>query len=234
MERAARNRSEEIREVQLEQLQMMIGLHLIQSRCFGPDGLRKQGFRGGRMKYYVSFAVAIGATALAACATTFKPVPDGYQGPTAILKDSSRAAPGDKCGDFFVLYDYNGKEVDNAMQASARDNVGSGPVFSVVKEFSRPVPARTATIFIAGRTHCAAPMMELVGTVHLVGGKVEFTPEADAVYVVKGELTEDHSAVWIEDERNNLQVSNKLLIKGPAPAGFFGIKGKVEEIPPPH
>jgi hypothetical protein len=186
------------------------------------------------MKHHVPLAVAMGAIVLSACATTSKPVPDGYRGPTAILKDSTRAVPGDKCGDFFFLYEYNGKAADNAMQASARDNAGSGPVFTVVKGFSRMVPARTATIFIAGRTHCAAPIMEMVGTVRLVGGEVEFTPEADAVYVIKGELTADHSAVWIEDERKNLQVSNKLLIKGPAKAGFFGIKGKVEEIPPPQ
>jgi len=66
----------------------------------------------------------------------------------------------------------------------------------------------------------------------LVGGKVEFTPEADGVYVIKGELAQDHSAVWIEDEKRGVRVSNKLQINGLAKAGFTGIKGKVEEIPP--
>jgi hypothetical protein len=70
----------------------------------------------------------------------------------------------------------------------------------------------------------------------LLGGNVEFTPEPDGVYVIKGELAQDHSAVWIEDEKRGVQVSNKLQINGLAKQGFFGngITGKVEEIPPPH
>jgi hypothetical protein len=72
----------------------------------------------------------------------------------------------------------------------------------------------------------------MTGTVRLVGGNVEFTPEESAVYVIKGELTPDHSAVWIEDEKSGSQVGNKLLLNGPAKAGFFGVSGEVLEIPP--
>jgi len=186
------------------------------------------------VKSFLGPAVAIAATMLSACETTPKPVPDGYTGPIATLKDSAKVARMDKCGDFFFLNQYNGKDADNGLQASARDNQGTGMIIAVVKEFSRPIPARAATFFIVGRTHCAAPIMELTGTVLLVGGKVEFTPEPDGVYVIKGELTPDHSAVWIEDEKRGVQVSNKLQINGLAKAGFFGIKGDVEEIPPPH
>jgi hypothetical protein len=186
------------------------------------------------MKSSVTIAVALAATMLAACETTPKPVPQGYTGPVATLKDSARVARGDKCGDFFFLNEYNGNDADNWFQAAARDNHGSGLIFLVVKEFSRPIPARTASFFIVGRTSCAAPIEELATTVLLVGGKVEFTPEADGVYVIKGELAQDHSAVWIEDEKRGVQVSNKLQINGLAKAGFFGIKGKVEEIPPPR
>lgn len=189
--------------------------------------------KGGAMKSSATVA-AIAAIALSACETTPKPVPEGYTGPVASLKDSARASPGDKCGDFFFLDQYNGKGADNELQASVRDNRGKGMLFAVVKEFSRPVPARVATFSIIGQTHCAAPIMELTGTVLLVGGKVEFTPETDGLYVIKGELTQDHSAVWIEDEKRGVQVSNKLQINGLAKQGFFGSKGKVEEIPPPH
>lgn len=190
---------------------------------------------GGRIvKSFVAVAIFVGATLLSACETTPKPVPDGYTGLVATLKDSAKVARLDKCGDFFFLNQYNGKDADNGLQASARDNQGTGMIFAVVKEFSRPVPARSATFFIVGRTHCAAPIMEMTGTVLLVGGKVAFTPEPDGVYVIKGELTPNHSAVWIEDEKRGVQVSNKLQINGLAKAGFFGIKGNVEEIPPPH
>jgi hypothetical protein len=176
--------------------------------------------------------VGVVAVALSACATP--PLTAGYTGPTATLKDSSLVSPGEACGDFFFLNEYAGKSADNALQASARANYGSGPVIRVANEFSRPVPARTSTFFIVGRTHCGAPIMEMMRTVYLVGGNVEFTPQADGVYVIKGELSPDHSAVWIEDEKTHAQVGNKLLINGQAKAGFFGVKGAVEQIPPPH
>jgi hypothetical protein len=53
--------------------------------------------------------------------------------------------------------------------------------------------------------------------------------KADGVYVIKGELAQDHSAVWIEDEKRSVQVSNKLQINGLASAGFCAIKGNVVE-----
>jgi hypothetical protein len=186
------------------------------------------------MRGFIRCAAIVLPLAIAACNTMPKPVPDGYTGPTAIIKDSARAAPGDTCGDFFFLHEYDGKAADNALQASARDNAGSGLRMRVVNQFSRPVPARTATIFIIGRTHCAAPIQELTGTVWLVGGKIEINPAGGSVYVIKGELKPDHSAVWIEDEATGTQLGNKLLINGSAKAGFFGIAGKVEEVPPPR
>lgn len=188
------------------------------------------------MKSSLTVVIAIAASLLAACDTMPKPVPDGYTGPVATLKDSTKVARMDKCGDFFFLNEYNGKDADSVFQATARDNRGKGVMFMVLKEFSRPVPARTARFFIVGRTTCAAPIVELSTQILLVGGNVEFTPEPDGVYVIKGELAQDHSAVWIEDEKRGLQVSNKLQINGVAKQGFFGngITGKVEEIPPPH
>jgi hypothetical protein len=177
--------------------------------------------------------VALVAVTLSACETAPKPVPDGYTGSTATVKDSMRVSPGDSCGEFFFLHEYAGKSTDNALQASGRDNAGSGLTIRVVHEFSRQVPARVAAFFIVARTHCAAPIQEMTGTVRLVGGNVDFTPEGGGIYVIRGELTPDHSAVWLEDEKTGVQVGNKLLINGPAKAGFFGVTGKVLEIPPP-
>jgi len=192
------------------------------------------GSQGDRVMQILSrICVALVAVALSACETTLKPVPDGYTGSTATVKDSMRVSPGDSCGDFFFLNEYAGKSTDNALQASGRDNAGSGLIIRVVHDFSRQVPTRSAAFFIVGRTHCAAPIQEMTGTVRLVGGNVEFTPLEGRTYVIKGELTPDHSAVWIEDEKTGAQVGNKLLINGPAKAGFFGVTGKVLEIPPP-
>jgi hypothetical protein len=176
-----------------------------------------------------SIALISSALTLSACAT-FSPVA-GYQGQTATLEDSYHWTENESCGSFFFLYQYDGHDVDNALTATARANAGMG--FRMLpKGASRPVPAREATFHINGRTHCAAPIQELTGTVYLVHGNVRFTPAAGATYVIKGELSAEQSAVWIEDKTSHAQVGNKLLIKGPAKAGFFDQSSTPEQIPP--
>jgi hypothetical protein len=161
-------------------------------------------------------------------------IPEGYKGPTATLRDSIRATRDAECGQFFFLSEYDGTAADNALQAATRDNATAGAKLAVLNEFARPVPARAGVFVIVGRTHCAAPMMEMLGTVYLVGGRTRFTPQANAVYVVTGELTPDHSAVWIADAQTGAQVSSKFLIRGPAKAGYFSMTGRIEEIAPPN
>jgi hypothetical protein len=173
------------------------------------------------------------AALLGACAHTPTLIPDGYKGPTATLSDSINAPKDAECGEFFYLSEYDGAATDNALQAAARDNVGTGAKLANLTDFSRPVPAHAGSFFIVGRTHCAAPMLEMLGTVYLVGGRTRFTPRAQGAYVIRGELTPDHSAVWIADAHSGAQVSTKFLIRGPAKAGYFSMTGKIEEIAPP-
>ena len=52
-----------------------------------------------------------------------------------------------------------------------------------------------------------------IGTLYLVHGNVVFAPRPDATYLIKGELTADHGAVWIEDQSSGAQMGNKLLIQ---------------------
>jgi hypothetical protein len=168
------------------------------------------------------------ALTVTACAT-FSPMA-GYQGESATIEDSYQWTANESCGSFFFLYQYDSHDVDNALQVTARANAGMG--FRMLpKGASRPVPAREATFHINGRTHCAAPIQELTGIVYLVHGNVRFTPAAGAIYLIKGELSADHSAVWIEDKATHAQVGNKLLIKGPAKAGFFDQSSTPEQIP---
>lgn len=174
------------------------------------------------------------ALLLGACAHTPTLIPDGYKGPTAMLRDSIHATPDAECGQFFFLSEYDGTSADNALQASTRDNAAAGAKLAVLNDFARAVPARAGVFVIVGRTHCAAPMMEMLGTVYLVGGRTRFTPHPNAVYVVTGELTQDHSAVWIADAQTGAQVSSKFLIRGPAKAGYFSMTGRIEEIAPPN
>jgi len=174
------------------------------------------------------------------CAT-YEPAPKGYVGATAKLADSV-TSDGERCASFFVLEAYDGHDVQNALIATQRRNSGRGMAMTV-EGYSRQVPTEEATFHIMGRTHCAAPIIEVGNTVYLIEGDVKFAPQGEGQYAVKGELREDYSAVWVEDTLTGKQRGNKLLVKGSTalnratllllgPAVAKSSKQKVEEIPP--
>lgn len=101
------------------------------------------------------------------------------------------------------------------------------------KGAERYVPAKEATFHVIGRTHCAAPILEMTRTVYFIEGGVRFAPEANQTYVITGEVGPNQSAVWIEHKLTHTQVGNKLLVKGLSKIGFFKANAKPEEIPPP-
>ena len=177
---------------------------------------------------------------ISGCAT-YEPVQKGYVGATAKLTDFV-VSEGGRCASFFFLEAYDGHEVHNALIATQRRNSGRGMAMSI-EDYSRQVPAQEATFHIVGRTHCAAPIIEVGNTVYLIEGDVKFAPQGDGQYTVKGELREDYSAVWVEDLSTRKQLGNKLLVKGSTalnrgtlllfgPAVAKSSKQKVEEIPP--
>jgi len=85
----------------------------------------------------------------------------------------------------------------------------------------RDVPAGVPTSFtIVGRTHYAAPILELMNPVYEISGVVTFTPLPQHSYTVKGELDDDHSGVWIEDKPLEV-VGQKIEIKGSARLGIL-------------
>jgi hypothetical protein len=183
-----------------------------------------------RMRLIRWSSSAVSLVLMAGCASS--PTPKEYGGPTATLRDTARVEARATCGDFFFLYEYQGQSVDNAVSESAKHNAGNGFALREAGNYERKIPAQSATFHIAGRTHCAAPIQELAGTVYLIDGDVKFTPMAGDTYVIKGELGPEHSAVWVENEASGRQVGNKLIVNGPAKAGFFKGTGKVIEIPP--
>jgi hypothetical protein len=185
------------------------------------------------MKVHKALTLLV-AVALGGCVTTSIPAGKDYSGPTATLRDSSEVPAKTNCGSFFVLREYDGKLVDNALVASARANEGMGPVMAAPHPFSRPIPVRDAAFHISAQTHCAAPIQELMGTTYIVHGVVHFTPEADNVYVITGELGPERGAVWVKNENTGAQVGNKLLIEGAPKASKWdgAMTGHLTELPP--
>jgi hypothetical protein len=177
---------------------------------------------------------------ISSCAT-YEPAPKGYSQPTAKFADSV-TSDGGECAAFFFVAAYDGHDIKNVLIATEQRNSGRGFAAMIIGEYSRPVPAQAASFHLVGRTHCAAPVVELAHTLYLIEGDVSLTPQVDGQYVVKGELSEDHSSLWVEDVATGKQLGNKLLVRGSTALnratlfllGPAAAKSKqpVEEIPP--
>jgi hypothetical protein len=85
----------------------------------------------------------------------------------------------------------------------------------------RNVPAVAGTFTIVGRTHYAAPVLELAEKVYRVSGDVRFTPQPDHRYILRGSLDESHSEVWIEDMGTGEIMDRKIEVDGSSALGFF-------------
>lgn len=136
--------------------------------------------------------------ALAGCATS--PIPEGYSGPIATIRDSAASETSSRAR-FFFLSEIDGQPVRNVLGATRQANSGRGFSLNTVP-FSRSVPARQATFTIEGKIAYGAPIQEIanMATVYTVQKKVTFSPESNRTYVVNGTLTADRKEVWIEDD----------------------------------
>ncbi len=165
-------------------------------------------------------AIACLALSMTGCATFAPSVPEGYTGPQAVLEDSAKVHGSSKA-DFFVVEQINGADVDNSLNETFRRNKGRGlamtPYF-----ISRPLVAdQPLKVAVKGRTHYAAPIQALTRTVYQVKGVVEFSPKANTRYVVRGQLGENYSVVWIEEAESGQPVGQKVEVNGSAKLGVL-------------
>ncbi len=168
-------------------------------------------------KRLVTAAVLLAS--LTGCATFAPSVPEGYSGPVAIIKDTVKPLSQSKA-DFFYVSEIDGKRIEDSRVRTLRTNQGRGFNMSP-SVIERNVPAQKATFTLVGRTEYAAPILTLTNTVYQVTGKVTFNPETYRSYVVRGELGENYSAVWLEDEANGKMIGERIEVKGPAKLGTF-------------
>ncbi|MDP1742098.1 hypothetical protein [Polaromonas sp.] len=146
----------------------------------------------------------------------YKPVPEGYTGPVAVVADSGMPVDGTK-SIIFALMDVDGQGIDNSFRASAGASHGRG--FALTTQFvGRPVPASKAMkVRLKGSHITGAPIhaiaSQIAGTFFSVEGVVDFTPMSGGNYVVRGELKKGGSSVWIEDRATGLPVTEKIIEK---------------------
>ncbi len=144
---------------------------------------------------------------LSGCATIPKPLPDNYKGPVTEIYDSSDQVSGTKVY-FFELSKVDGRTIKTSSWETYEYNYGKGFNMSVQTN-RRYVPAKKSVLTIEGVTHYAADILALFGSGYSVSGEVEVELEEDKDYYVKGKLSEDYSAVWLEDDEGNI-VSEKV------------------------
>lgn len=165
----------------------------------------------------------LGVLALAAilggCVSYSASVPDGYDGPLATVKDSVHVYSVQKA-DFFYLSAVDDRIIKDSLSETESVNYGRGFNMTPVV-LDHDIPAQECRVTIIGRTQYAAPILALTNKVYEVRGEVAFRPQSDAVYVVRGELGEDYSAVWLEEEGTGQIVGEKIEVNGSAALGFF-------------
>jgi hypothetical protein len=147
------------------------------------------------------------ALALTACASgQMKKEPP--TGPTAILGESSQTF---------------GPKIGQASQRVGFDRFT--PVdLDVYYEFKTGyyLPAgRPITVKVKGRRGYLMPIVALVSNLYEIEGEVTFTPVADHHYMVTGLLSEERSAVWIEDTTTSERVGDAIEVEGSTAIGIF-------------
>ena len=151
---------------------------------------------------------------LSGCAS-YKPVPEGYAGPVATIMDTGRTEDGTKARIFYVA-SIDGNTIENARSVSRSSSYGTGMSLNM-RTTQREVPIRPMRLKLVGTHVVAAPIHELasraVGTFFEVEGEINFTPEAGATYLIKGDLQKQASSVWIEEVGKDGPVVPKIIGK---------------------
>ena len=152
------------------------------------------------------------------CATLYPTIPDGYNGPIASIKDSEKRIDSGKSDIFYLSHIDKNKIYDSRTASRKASHGGGNKLNSALLENNVPVGVHLFTI--VGRTEYAMPARALAGTVYEVKGDVEFSPDADGKYIIKGLLSEERSSVWIENVSTG-EVVGEVKVEGPSKLGFF-------------
>lgn len=151
-----------------------------------------------------AFLYILGLISLSGCVTS--PIPSNYSGPIATVRDSAISETSNRA-QFYFLSEIDGQRIDNVLIATRKANSGRG--FSLSTEiFARDIPAKPSKFKLEARISYGAPIQELINssTTYTAESEINFTPESNKSYVVKGTLTADKREVWLEDASTGQRV----------------------------
>ena len=134
---------------------------------------------------------------LTGCMAVYQPIPEGYSGEIATITDSF-ANKGNSKADYFMLTQIDGNTIESSWGATRSRNYGGGFAFTPAI-ISRDVPTQNLTLTLTGMVFFPTDAQAMFGKTLKVEGTFSFSPEANEVYTVNGELSKDASKVWLED-----------------------------------
>jgi hypothetical protein len=159
------------------------------------------------IKQLISLAIV---ASLTSCVSNYK-IPEGYSGPTAILKDTATKTGITKAEAFRVTKINGLNDTKSPMATPYGGGIGVS-----LKESVRTLPAGSlVTVTLSGGNIYAADGAALAdmmsGNAKMsVSGDVMFTPKPNGVYKVNGVAGKDSSSVWIEEESTRKIVTQKI------------------------
>lgn len=144
------------------------------------------------------------------CALPSPFIPDNYAGDTAIINDTFDQF-GDMNADIYYVESIDGKVIENAIDStmiainSETKKAGACWRLSPVGHH-RKVPTQPMHITVAGKKLSINKLLRYTsGTLEpVVKGELQFTPEANATYLVKGNLSPEFTGIWLEDGFGNI------------------------------
>ena len=145
--------------------------------------------------------ILIVSLALSAC-STFNPIPEGYTGPTAVIKDSFSEKSASNAH-YFELEKVNENRISDSFGATRQKYYGQGMYFEPVMVEHEVLPERQS-FTISGFVFYPTDAQLLFSNNLSVEGIVTFTPKAGETYTVSGTVIDDVSEVWLQDSSGNV------------------------------
>jgi hypothetical protein len=133
--------------------------------------------------------------------------------PTAIVADSVVVVSQARA-QMFVLKEIGGKSIPDSFGDSRSLSQGRGPNLTTVVT-RREVPAGKIRVTLRGAEATGAPILSLIDVIAgddpEVEAVVDFEPAEGREYIVRGQLQEHGSSIWIEDAATGQPVTEKAV-----------------------
>lgn len=145
------------------------------------------------------------------CMSYTSSIPEGYTGELATIDDSFQRLSRSKAS-FYYIKLIDGEPIHNSLTASSAASNGKGSQL-IAMGASRSIPIKPINLYLIGQVHHSAPIGYIFSSTsnYIIEGEVNFTPKKNEKYLINGSLSEDYSAVWIEDINGN--VVSKVIEK---------------------